>query len=87
MLKYDTDKYSRIIINGYINTYNIEQNASDDPKALEIHELVNNNKLSVDANKSTYHSIEELLQSVKYSLTEENLIISNSFFSKVIFSK
>lgn len=72
-----------MIINGYINTYNIEQNVNEDSKALEIHELINNGKISTDIAKTDIKSIEDLLSHVKYNLTEENMIISNSFFAKV----
>ena len=82
MLNYDNNKHNRITINGYINTYNIEQNAIEDPNAMEIHDLINNKILSENLRNKHEKTIDQSLESVRYSLTEDNMIISNSLFSK-----
>ena len=78
ILQYHTKKSYKIILNGFINVYNIEQNEIEDSLAKEIHELINypvNNKEDHDniihfQNENSYN---------KNYVSKTNLLISTIF--------
>ena len=78
IIQYHTNKSYKIILNGFINVYNIEQNEIEDPLAKEIHQLINypvSNKEDLDnliqiQSQNTYN---------KNYVSKTNLLISTIF--------
>jgi len=69
----------KMILNGFFNTFNIEQCEMEDDEAKQIHEVLNDNKIIEDEEEEKLRKKEMAL--IKGPFSRENLMINNSINS------
>lgn len=75
---YEKNITDKIVVDGFINSYIIEHMLNDE-HMNELFKIVNNNSIPFKKDKNYFKSLKQLLNNIKYSISEENMIINSKF--------
>lgn len=75
---YEKNILDKIVVDGFVNSYIIEHMLNDD-QMIELFKIVNNSSITYKKDKNYFKSLRQLLNSIKYSISEENMIINSNY--------
>lgn len=75
---YEKNILDKIVVDGFVNSYIIEHMLNDD-QMIELFKIVNNSSIAYKKDKNYLKSLRQLLNSIKYSISEENMIINSNY--------